>query len=148
MLIQGEYNRTAEIGFRGFEEPLEAGYIDDECWLMVELDIHSDKQKYHRVDAALMVGEVKKLVQWLRNAAQGLPVNRTLNFLEPCLAFTLVRDDGPVKMIRITFAAELKPVWYDSPAYAQLCLLTNRQLEELAAEFERELGKLAVGRKE
>lgn len=127
------------LTLEGYQFPSLKDVPYDSNWLNVRIDVHHPDGHYTRLDPALLTYEVQRLAKWFRELATG--GERSIDFLEPCLQFEVVRGEGSSESVKVTLAHEFRPPWsrMSSEELELIFPLAAVNPAEVAADLEREL---------
>jgi hypothetical protein len=99
-----------ELRLVSYESPAAVDEWDAD-WLVVEIRAEYRGRQWRAQDAALLTGDVVELATWLERIAVGYEVPPELEFMEPCLWFSLAREPAEVRALCVNVAHELSPPW-------------------------------------
>lgn len=96
-----------ELDILGYQFPGIENVEYDSDWLVVSARASKDGRSWKFREPCLLTHEAAELADWLESATRGRCKNKTLDFIEPNLAFELVKN----RVIRIYFELESRPNW-------------------------------------
>jgi len=117
-------NTEFELEIAGYQFPdLESEPYDSD-WLNITIRVKHPRGSWTTTDPSLLTEEVKDLIHWLEDIADGKNVNPDEYFTEPNLHFQL--PDNNANKLRVYFELECRPSWAKS---------TFKDDDELWVEF-------------
>ena len=101
-----------ELRLLGYESPMEREWWAAN-WLVVEVRARLGTRAWEARSSALLTVDVAALAAWLAGIAAADEVPSEIDFMEPCLVFSLGADPAGARELRIDVSHELSPPWLD-----------------------------------
>ena len=141
MIFHGINNQTVELKITNYQFPKITNCEYDSNWLLIYLNVKSDCGNWQTVDPSLLVGDVKEIIEWFEKISQNeTPKYECLDFIEPNLAFELIKSGMDLKTVRIKFDLESRPLSADDEKdYFVDCIMDTAQLQKVIEGLKKEL---------
>lgn len=141
MIFHGINNQIVELKITNYQFPKITDYEYDSNWLLIYLNVKSDCGNWQTVDPSLLVGDVIEIIEWFEKISQNkTPKYECLDFIEPNLAFELIKAGMDFKTVRIKFDLESRPKGVDDKKdYFVDCKMDNSQLQKVIEGLKKEL---------
>jgi len=141
MIFHGINNQTVELKITNYQFPKITNCEYDSNWLLIYLNVKSDCGNWQTVDPSLLVGDVIEIVEWFEKISLNkTPKYECLDFIEPNLAFELIKAGVDYKTVRIKFDLESRPQSADDKKdYFVDCKMDNSQLQKVIEGLKKEL---------
>ena len=107
MILKAADGVSFELHVVGYQFPDDHVSQYDSNWLNIRIDVTHPLGGWSRTDPALLRYEVQRLAHWLHALGSGEHGDAEQSFLEPNLAFELLKDAG--ETLRISFRLEFSP---------------------------------------
>jgi len=137
--------RRLDLRIAGYQFPEMAGHgaaktdWDDANWLMIAGKVLADfGDAWSFMEPCMSVFEAQHLGNWLQQIADGERPDR-LDFLEPCLAFTVEAGASPVVVVKFSHRAS-RSRRFDEPVGVAFALGTD-DLAKAAVEWREEAAR-------
>lgn len=101
-------NAAFELRIAGYEFP--DNTTDSVDWLVIEGFVRHPRGTWQFRHPSLLTSEAARLADWLEAVAAGTEPEPWCAFIEPNLSFE-VAGEGPARVLRVSFAAESRPLW-------------------------------------
>ncbi|APU10198.1 hypothetical protein A5M85_07845 [Cellulophaga lytica] len=141
MIFHGINNQIVELKITNYQFPKITDCEYDSNWLLIYLNVKSDCGNWQTVDPSLLVGDVIEIIEWFEKISQNkTPKYECLDFIEPNLAFELIKAGMDFKTVRIKFDLESIPKSADDKKdYFVDCKMDNSQLQKVIEGLKKEL---------
>ncbi|ADY29290.1 WapI family immunity protein [Cellulophaga lytica] len=141
MIFHGINNQIVELKITNYQFPKITDCEYDSNWLLIYLNVKSDCGNWQTVDPSLLVGDVIEIIEWFEKISQNkTPKYECLDFIEPNLAFELIKAGMDFKTVRIKFDLESRPKSADDKKdYFVDCKMDNSQLQKVIEGLKKEL---------
>ncbi|WP_349664748.1 hypothetical protein IZU89_07480 [Cellulophaga lytica] len=141
MIFHGINNQIVELKITNYQFPKITNCEYDSNWLLIYLNVKSDCGNWQTVDPSLLVGDVIEIIEWFEKISQNkTPKYECLDFIEPNLAFELIKAGMDFKTVRIKFDLESRPKSSDDKKdYFVDCKMDNSQLQKVIEGLKKEL---------
>lgn len=141
MVFHGINNQTVELRIANYQFPEITNCEYDSNWLLIYLKIKSDCGNWQTIDPSLLVGDVKEIIEWFEKISQNETLKyKCLDFMEPNLAFELIKTRMDFKTVRIKFDLDSRPKSADDGKdYFVDCELNNSELLKVIEGLKNEL---------
>lgn len=141
MIFHGINNQIVELKITNYQFPKITNCEYDSNWLLIYLNVKSDCGNWQTVDPSLLVGDVIEIIEWFEKISQNkTPKYECLDFIEPNLAFELIKAGMDFKTVRIKFDLESRPKSADDKKdYFVDCKMDNSQLQKVIEGLKKEL---------
>ncbi|AIM60327.1 hypothetical protein IX49_07240 [Cellulophaga lytica] len=141
MIFHGINNQIVELKITNYQFPKITDCEYDSNWLLIYLNVKSDCGNWQTVDPSLLVGDVIEIIEWFEKISQNkTPKYECLDFIEPNLAFELIKAGMDFKTVRIKFDLESRPKSADDKKdYFVDCKMDNSQLQKVIKGLKKEL---------
>jgi hypothetical protein len=165
MKLAGTNGVRAEYRIVGYQFIEAVPGSDDANWLTVETDVDTPEGRWTFTHADLTAHEAADLAEWLDHAAAGrlrtapdpvedfkdqvFDLRSVIDFIEPCISFSLRQWSPNALELRLHFGHEGLPPWADGSEYRRYdfyCVLstTPDELAQAAAAFALEAREYPV----
>jgi hypothetical protein len=111
MLLVGTNDNRFELTVVGYEFPAIEHDEEDGNWLIITVDVESERGSWTATHPSLLTGEAEWLADWLDDVAEDLAEDAEIGFAEPNLTFERDRASGKAVSLRVRFGAECRPPW-------------------------------------
>jgi hypothetical protein len=120
----------------------------DSNWLRIYIEVDSKMGKWKTVDSSLLTWEFEKITNWLKTIQQGERVEEQLEFIEPNLSFSLLKNSAKHAAVRVHFDLESRPksAVDEEQYYIDFVVNHGQEFDKLIGEFEMELSKFPIRR--
>ncbi|EWH14434.1 hypothetical protein KLA_03682 [Cellulophaga geojensis KL-A] len=141
MIFHGINNQIVELKIANYQFPKITDCEYDSNWLLIYLNVKSDCGNWQTADPSLLVGDVIEIIEWFEKISQNkTPKYECLDFIEPNLAFELIKAGMDFKTVRIKFDLESRPKSADDKKdYFVDCKMDNSQLQKVIEGLKKEL---------
>ncbi|MCX2680063.1 hypothetical protein OOZ15_08950 [Galbibacter sp. EGI 63066] len=140
-MIFNEINdQSVELRITNYEFPEITDCKYDANWLLIQLKIKSNCGNWETTDPSLFTWEVERIIDWFNDLYADQTTETNLSFLEPNIAFQLIKNQGNLKTIRLKFDLELqqKDVENEKECFVD-CEMNNAELKRAANGLKKEL---------
>jgi hypothetical protein len=137
MRFVGRNGMGVELRVAGYQFP--DNVADSVNWLMIEGDVRHPRGSWSFREPCLLIEEATQLADWLEALKAGQRVGPSCGFFEPNLSFEVL-PPGDVRLLRVLFAAESRPVWW--PCHVEAFVefaITELDLARAANEWREQL---------
>jgi len=110
--LREDENTEFELEIIGYQFPDLENEPYDSDWLNITIRVKHPRGSWTATHPSLMTDEVKDLICWLEDTADGKTVNPDAYFTEPNLHFQL--PDNDANKLRVYFDLECRPSWAKS----------------------------------
>jgi hypothetical protein len=111
MLLKSLDGSEFEATIAGYEFPGIEHEKWDSNWLLVSMQVKSPRGEGTCVDPCLETWDVERLIKWLEALANDEAVEPDIGFLEPNLAFEVIKSAKDAITLRVRFILERKAWW-------------------------------------
>tara|TARA_B100000809_G_C15001514_1_gene481723 strand:- start:105 stop:437 length:333 start_codon:yes stop_codon:yes gene_type:complete len=103
------------------------------------LNIESDCGNWKTSHPSLLTSDIKRIIYWFKQLSENTKTEESLDFLEPNIAFELLKFGTEEKLIRILFDLESRPKNADDKKdYFVDCKMNNNTLKKIISDLQKE----------
>lgn len=149
MLWRENKNKLFQLTIINYQFPkIEKDYYDSN-WLIINIKVKGLRESWGVTDPMLLTFEVKELARWLEDLINNNERSKDLNFIEPNLRFSKIKNTDDKAHIRVYFELEARPKWaYSNIAGKEDLWIdltpTKNDLKKAIIDLKKQLNKFPI----